>query len=315
VILLLPIFEADMHEHSYAYRPKRNARQAVEAIKQALLSGHTEVLDADLNAYFDSIPHSRLIKLVARRVSDGTMLRLIKAWLQAPIVEEDSSGTRRIHPNKQGTPQGGVISPLLANLYLDELDKTVPKATGNQAVMVRYADDFVICCRPGKGTEVKARTIKWLSARGLKLNEEKTRLVNARRDAFSFVGFTLTWRASHRTGRRYPHVEPSQKSQHKLRAAVRPWLMRWNTWQNTAEVVTAVNQRVRGWQGHFHYANSGTIFRRLNRWLCARLRGWLCRKHRVRWGGYRRYPDERLHYQYGLHQLPETAQWRKTSTA
>jgi RNA-directed DNA polymerase len=140
VILLMPIFEADMHERSYAYRPRRNARMAMDQIKSAILRGHTEILDADLSAYFDTIPHGRLMKLVARRVSDGTMLRLVKAWLRSPIVERDDNGKTRTLPNKTGTPQGGVISPLLANLYLNDLDHAVPERTQNQAVMVRYAD-------------------------------------------------------------------------------------------------------------------------------------------------------------------------------
>ena len=172
VILLQPIFEADMSESSYAYRPRRNARQAMAQITSAILRGHTEILDADLSAYFDTIPHGRLMKLVACRVSDGTMLRLVKAWLRSPIVEGDNNGKTRSVPNKKGTPQGGVISPLLANLYLNDLDHAVPERTQNQAVMVRYADDFVICCRPGKGEQIQARTKRWLESRGLKLNQE-----------------------------------------------------------------------------------------------------------------------------------------------
>lgn len=120
VIILQPVFEADFHEHSYAYRPKRNAHQAIAAIQKALWIGREEVIDADLSGYFDSIPHDKLMALVARRISDGAVLALIAAWLKAPIVEEDrTSGRKRTLPNKQGTPQGGVISPLLANLYLD----------------------------------------------------------------------------------------------------------------------------------------------------------------------------------------------------
>src|SRR5213078_4892944 len=126
VLILMAIYEADFHPHSYAYRPKRNAHQALDAISAALRSGRQEVIDADLSGYFDSIPHDKLMELVARRISDGTVLALIGAWLRAPVVEEDrKSGTRRSLSNRQGTPQGGVISPLLANLYLDALDKAV----------------------------------------------------------------------------------------------------------------------------------------------------------------------------------------------
>jgi RNA-directed DNA polymerase len=143
VLVLMPIFEADMHEHSYAYRPGRNAHQALAAIRQGIEAGQFEVIDADLSGYFDSIPHRTLMRLVARRVSDGSMLKLIRSWLRAPIEEreEGGGGKRRRRANRQGTPQGGVISPLLANLYLDRLDKEVNDRKELKARMVRYADE------------------------------------------------------------------------------------------------------------------------------------------------------------------------------
>jgi len=145
VLLLLPIFEADFHENSFAYRPKRRAQQAVDAIKVALLSGRREIVDADLSGYFDNIPHAALMRLVKGRVSDGSILKLIKGWLRAPIVEENpETGRKQTVKNRCGTPQGGVISPLLANLYLDGLDKAVNGGREMKAVMVRYADDFVV---------------------------------------------------------------------------------------------------------------------------------------------------------------------------
>jgi len=179
VLLLLPIFEADFHENSYAYRPRRRAQQAVDAIKVALLEGRREVVDADLSGYFDTIPHAPLMRLVKGRVSDGTILRLIKGWLRAPIVEEDrQTGVKHTVANRCGTPQGGVISPLLANLYLDGLDKAVNGGRQMKAVMVRYADDFVVLCRKGQGMEMQRRLTSWLERRGLKLNEKKTRVVD-----------------------------------------------------------------------------------------------------------------------------------------
>jgi RNA-directed DNA polymerase len=151
-LLLPPVWEADSHPQSYAYRPKRNAHQAMDAIKTALLSGRTEVIDADLSGYFDSIPHWELLRLVARRVSDGRILALIRAWLRAPIVERDpDTGRPTITGNRRGTPQGGVISPLLANLYLNRLDWQVNERCERRPVLVRYADDFVILSRPGQG--------------------------------------------------------------------------------------------------------------------------------------------------------------------
>ena len=207
-LLLLPIWEADSHPHSYAYRPKRNAHQAMDAISQALRSGRTEVIDADLSGYFDSIPHAELLRLVARRVSDGAILALLKAWLRAPIVERNpDTGRPHLTGNKRGTPQGGVISPLLANLYLNRLDWQVNERCELRPVLVRYADDFVILSRPGQGSELKARLQRWLDRHGLKLNEEKTRLLEVRQAGFKFLGFGVSWRQG-KSGRGYPHMEP-----------------------------------------------------------------------------------------------------------
>jgi group II intron reverse transcriptase/maturase len=311
VILLMPIFEADMHERSYAYRPRRNARMAMDQIKSAILRGHTEILDADLSAYFDTIPHGRLMKLVARRVSDGTMLRLVKAWLRSPIVERDDNGKTRTLPNKTGTPQGGVISPLLANLYLNDLDHAVPERTQNQAVMVRYADDFVILCRPGKGVEIQARTKRWLESRGLKLNEEKTKLVNirAKHAKMNFLGFTLNWRTSPRTRRGYPHVEPSAKAQTSFREKVREVLNRSSTWRDASEVVAELNVKIRSWKGYYHYANSSGVFGKLRNYTNERLARWHWRKHACSRSLWKDHNPEELAQKYRLYQLPLKAAW------
>lgn len=153
-LLLEPIFEADFHEDSYGYRPKRSAQQAITAITKALMQGKTEVIDADLSGYFDTIDHAGLLRLVARRVSDGSILRLVKLFLKAPSVEE-KSGARSIHPNARGTPQGGVISPLLANLYLNSLDHGVNDQPELEAKLVRYADDFVVLSPPDNHNRVR----------------------------------------------------------------------------------------------------------------------------------------------------------------
>ena len=170
-LVLMPIFEADFHPRSYGFRPGRSAHEAVEAIREALRIGKTEVVDADLAQYFDTIPHSKLMRQVARRVSDGMILKLIKAWLRAPIMEEKEGGAQRMKTNRCGTPQGGVISPLLANIYLHPLDKGVNDDCRAKPRMIRYADDLVILCRPGEGREMKGRLSRWLQGRGLALNE------------------------------------------------------------------------------------------------------------------------------------------------
>jgi group II intron reverse transcriptase/maturase len=150
-LMLMPIWEADFHPRSYGFRPKRRAHQAIAEIQQAVRRGYVEIIDADLSKYFDTIPHRELMKAVARRVSDGSVLRLLKSWLRAPIMEEDKDGTKRVIPNRCGTPQGGVISPLLANLYLNPLDHGVNGKIPGPAQMVRYADDFVVACATGQG--------------------------------------------------------------------------------------------------------------------------------------------------------------------
>ena len=308
-IVLQPIWEADFHEHSYAYRPRRNTHQAMETIKEALLSGRTEVVDADLSSYFDTIPHRELMRRVARRVSDGAILKLIKAWLRAPIVEEDrDSGKRKVTPNLRGTPQGGVISPLLANLYLDPLDHAVNERCELQPVMVRYADDLVILARPGEGIGLRARLQRWTQQTGLTLNEEKTRLVDYRREAFMFLGFSVSRRLS-RKGRWYPHVEPSAKSCGKLRMKVREVLNVRTHNQPTGEVIAQLNRVTQGWARAFHYANSTAKFGALQLYVRQALRRWLWRKHGCTRALFDHYSNDRLHGPYKLWRWPLHAAW------
>ena len=308
-LVLMPIWEADFHPQSHGFRPKRRAQQAIDAIVQGVHQGYTEIIDADLTKYYDTIPHRELLRMVARRISDGSVLRLIKSWLRAPVVEEDKDGTRRVLPNRCGTPQGGVISPLLANVYLNPLDHGVNQKCVGKARMVRYADDFVIMCRPGQAQEVLQRTAKWLTAKGLKLNESKTRLVDIRREGINFLGFNLTWRKSLQH-RRYLHVEPSQKSRQALREHLGEILNHWTRWQSIAGVVKETNQVLRGWAGYFHYRNSTSVMSGLKRYSRDRLRRWIWRKHDCKRGLWNFCSDAQLHAHYGLYALPTTAAWK-----
>ena len=311
VIILQPIFEADFHEHSYAYRPKRNAKHAITAIQHALMSGREEVIDADLSGYFDSIPHDKLMELVARRISDGTVLALIRAWLQAPIIEEDRTrGTKRTLPNKQGTPQGGVISPLLANIYLDALDKAVNDRCASIPVMVRYADDFVILCPKGLGVAYLERLKRWLEGRKLKLNETKTRLLNARQERFKFLGFRIHMPQSWRTGRAFTHVEPHPKSCQQLRDNIRDVLNHWTLHVPEDEAIGSVNRKLKGWSAYFHFGNSTKVFIRMQRFVCRRVRRWLWRRHKRKGSPYETYPDQVLYQYYNLWRLPAQAAYR-----
>jgi group II intron reverse transcriptase/maturase len=306
LLVLGPIFEADFHPHSYGYRPGRNAHQALDAIVWALASGRLEVVDADLSKYFDTIPHDRLMKLVARRTSDGSVLHLIRQWLDAPVVEENGN----VLPNRQGVPQGGVISPLLANLYLDALDWAVNDAgVRGQPVLVRYADDLVILCAPGQGVALRERLERWLVAHGLKLNEAKTRVADSHR-GLDFLGFRVRWQRSRVSRKWYAHVEASPRSQQRLREAVRVKLNHWTLWKRIPEALAEVNRLLRGWSGYFHYRQSSRVMGRLNWQVHDRVRRWLWRKHgKARWL-WTAYPDKRLHGQYGLWSLPEWVQWK-----
>ena len=311
LLLLQPIFEADFHGNSYGYRPGKSAQQALDAIREAIRQGYHEVIDADLSGYFDTINHAALLKLVARRVRDGSVLKLVKQFLQAPIVER-SGGKQRITPNKTGTPQGGVISPLLANLYLDSLDHQVNEPETN-AKMVRYADDFVLLCRPDHASVLHRRLERYLQAKGLKLHPTKTRMLDAHQDRFRFLGFEVSWRKSAGTNRHYVHVEPSGKSQTELRDTVRDELNRGTRWESCSAKVRRLNAIVRGWGGYFHYGHCTRALRRMQHWVQERLRTWLWQKYDCTHSRYGFFTNARLVGQYGLYQLPLHAPWKPTA--
>ncbi len=311
VILLLPILEADSHTNSYAYRPRRGAHDAIKAIKAAVLTGRWEVIDADLSGYFDSIPHHRLLRIVSRRISDGQVLKLIKGWLKAPIVERDlKTGRSHTKGNDRGTPQGGVISPLLANAYLNRLDWEVNERCESKPVMVRYADDFVILARPGQAAPLQERLKCWLSRRGLTLNEKKTRLVDLRQEAIKFLGFELVVRHGHKSGRRYLHIEPHPKSLKKLRMKVREKLNRSTLHRGLDEVIPALNRQLKGWSHYFHIGNSTKVFSDINRYMYGRLSRWAWRKQGCREGLWQQFTGNSLWERHGLFKLPTWARWK-----
>lgn len=306
VLLLQPVFEADFNEGSFGYRPGRDAHQAMDVIRKAVWQGRYEVIDADLSDYFGSIPHAALLKRVARRVSDGSILRLVKLFLRAPIVEEND-GKKRTQPNLRGAPQGGPLSPLASNLYLNSLDHGVNGQPEMDAKLVRYADDFVLLCRPGDGSALFARLKVYLARKGLRLNETKTRVIDVRRDSFRFLGFEVSWRKSRTTGKCYPHVEPSRKARQKLRDAVRGELNHWTTGRSCAESIRLVNRIVQGWGQYYHYGNCVRVFVCQQDWLRGRLRKWLWKKYDRTLGYYTFFTNERLQGQYGLATLPAHA--------
>src|ERR1019366_8068769 len=224
-LLLEPIFEADFDPNSYGYRPKRSAREAIQKMHKLVCEGYTDVVDADLSKYFDSIPHSELVQCVARRIVDRDMLRLIKMWLKVPAQERDENGKPRVSGGKGsacGTPQGGVISPLLANLYMNRFLKYW-RITGRgevfHAQVVNYADDFVILSR-GSAAEALNWTRSVMTRIGLTLNDAKTSIKQARTERFDFLGYTFGPHLFRKTGRVYLGASPSKKSVSRLREKV-----------------------------------------------------------------------------------------------
>ena len=247
-LVIEPIFEADFEENSYGFRPKRSSKGAITEIKNHLKSGKCDIFDADLSAYFDTIPHKELMILVARRISDKNILHLIKMWLKAPVMENGRpTGGKK---NKVGTPQGGVISPLLANIFLNVLDKVVNKEGGmfyNKGIkIVRYADDFVLMARniPKECYE----KLNWVFRRmKLNLNEEKSKSVNAYDKSFDFLGHTFRYSNNiYGKNQKYWNVEPSSKSLSKMKSNIREYL-RKNRHKSSEKIVEALNPKIRGW--------------------------------------------------------------------
>jgi RNA-directed DNA polymerase len=293
-LVLEPIFEADFDEAAYGYRPKRSALDAVRMVDRAIHEGHTEIVDADLSKYFDTIPHSALMTCVARRVSDGKMLHLLKMWLKAPVAETDARGNRRMSGGKQatqGTPQGGVASPLLANIYMHRFIKAFRKYGLDRrygAVLVTYADDFVILCRHG-APEVLKTTRRWMTSIGLALNETKTRVCDARCDSFDFLGYTFSPMYSPRTGGRYHGARPSKKAVASIKDAIRRQLRPGNQapWD---EVAQGLNRIVRGWAAYFSYGSVKKARQTVKLRLEDTVRHFLRRRHKVAGAGYRQFP-------------------------
>lgn len=318
-LVIEPIFEADFCDCSYGFRPKKSAHDAVNDVTYALNCGYTDVIDADVTKYFDTIPHAKLLAVVAERIADGAILHLIRMWLKAPVVVESEDGTRRNigggKANTKGTPQGGVISPLLANLYLHLLDRLWERRHLQkrlEARLVRYADDIVVMCR--NGTKAPLAVIQQVCDRlGLCLNEHKTRMVNAEQESFDFLGFEFRMRPSRNTGNRYPHVQPAKKSLKKIKAHITLLSNRRLTMLPLPVVLQRINEALRGWVGYFHYRNSSNSLEQLKRHAEQRVRIHLSRRHKVRrkWLGYIKFPNRLLYQRYGLYKVPTTAGWKR----
>ena len=312
VLVLEPIFEADLEPEQHAYRPGRSALDAVRQVERLIRTGHTEVVDADLSGYFDSIPHAELLKSVSRRISDGRMLRLVKMWLETPVEETDAKGNRhRTTRNKDqgmGTPQGAPISPLLSNLYMRRFVKGW-KTGGHEkrlaARIVNYADDFVICC---KGTADEAMTVMrgMMSKLKLTVNETKTRMCRLPDESFDFLGYTLGRNYDCRTGESYLGPRPSRKKIDRLCREIGELTTRKMAGRDVGAQVGRINRKLKGWSNYFRLGTVTKAYRNVDSHLRYRVRQWLCVKFKVRGQGTARFPDQHLYQKLGLYRLPGT---------
>ncbi len=312
VLVLEPIFEADLEPEQHAYRPERSALDAVRQVERLVRKRHTEVVDADLSGYFDSIPHAELMKSVSRRISDGRVLRLIKMWLETPVEETDAKGHRcRTTRNKDlamGTPQGSPISPLLSNIYMRRFVKGW-KTGGHErrlvARIVNYADDFVICCR---GTAEQAMSVmrEMMSKLKLTVNETKTRLCRLPEETFDFLGYTLGRNYDRRTGASYVGPRPSRKKIARLCGEISALTERKTTWLEVEKQIGRINRKLRGWSNYFRIGTVSSAYCAIDSHVRHRVRQWLCAKFKVPGQGRTQYPDAYLYQELGLHQLQRT---------
>src|SRR5450432_3340028 len=309
VLVLEPIFEADLQPEQYAYRRDRSALDAVKRVHQLIYAGHQEIVDADLSSYFESIPHSELLKSVARRVVDGAMLHLIKMWLEAPVEETDERGnTHRSTRNRdegRGTPQGSPISPMLSNLYMRRFVlgwKKLGHEKRLKAYIVNYADDLVICCRD-KAAEALVTMRDMMIALRLTVNETKTRVCKLPEEKFDFLGYTFGRCYSPKTGRAYMGTVPSKKRVIRICEAISSETGRNKTLLDQETVVGTLNRMMTGWANYFCLGPVSKAYRAVERHARKRLRQWLCVKHKVSWPATKQYPEAALHDGLGLVRL------------
>ncbi len=309
-LVLAPIFEADLPEEQYAYRPGHSALEAIGRVHGLVSQGRSEVVDADLSEYFETIPHSQLMKSVARRISDRQLLHLIRMWLEVAVEEDDGrGGVRRTTVNKdarRGIPQGAPISPLLSNLYMRRLVlgwKSLGHERRLQARVVNYADDLVICCRPGRGSEALRALRAIVERLRLRLNEEKTHIRRLPEERVEFLGYTIGRCYRPKTGEGYVGTSPSRKSRQRVIRAISELTSRRWLSMDAEVVVQRLNRLLMGWSNYFKLGAVTKSYRAIEMHTCYRLRRWLCRKHKLGGKGFTRFPDEHLYQSLGLLRL------------
>ncbi len=306
-IVLEPIFEADFEDSAYGYRPRRSAVDAVKETHRLVCRGYTDVVDADLSKYFDTIPHSDLLKSVARRIVDRHVLQLIKLWLKVPVEERNGDGKRRMSGGKsstRGTPQGGVVSPMLSVIYMNRFLKhwrLTGRGEAFRAHVVNYADDFVILSR-GHAEEALAWTAAVMTRLGLTLNETKTSVKDARRESFDFLGYTLGPRHFPNGGRWYLGAAPSKKSVLRIKTKVGDLLSpgEKGAWPKVAQ---RLNRLLGGWSAYFSHGSVAAAYSAVNNHVEDRVRNFLRRRHKTPGCGTRCFSGDRIFGELGVLRL------------
>src|SRR6266568_125075 len=312
-LVIEPIFEADFQSCSYGFRPKRSATQALEAIRVAGNQGYNFVVDADIQGYFDNIQRETLMELVKERISDRRVLKLIRQWLEAGVMED---GT--VRETLAGTPQGGVISPLLANIYLNKLDRIWAARCSQLGILVRYADDLVAMCRSASAAREALRRIGLVMSRlGLTLHPVKTRMVDLRRgkESFVFLGCTIRKKRSIQRNPRAHYVQrwPSPKAMKRVRERVHELTDARHSGKDVRQIIAALNPVLRGWGNYFRTGNAERKFNQLDSYVYARLTRWMVRRGGQRSGRVEKWSHDRF-VAMGLYRLRGTVKYPAQAT-